>query len=95
MKLEKRTSSRTTAAATKKGASSSAKAGQTKKAVGAGDAARCAFITEKERRSLIAQAAYLAAARRSFQGGSPEKDWLEAEAEIDARLLRCEQSNNS
>jgi hypothetical protein len=95
MQPQKKISSRTTAAATRKEEPSNAKAGQKKKAAGAGDIASRASITEKERRSLIAQAAYLAAARRSFQGGSAEKDWLEAEAEIDARLLRCEQSSNN
>jgi hypothetical protein len=38
----------------------------------------------EQRRRLIAEAAYYLAERRGFQGGSPEQDWLEAEARIDA-----------
>lgn len=45
-------------------------------------------LTAEQRHDLIAKAAYLRAERRGFQGGSPEQDWLEAEAEIDASLLR-------
>jgi hypothetical protein len=90
----KKTVSRFTAAPTKKGAPSCAKACE-KKTAGADDASSRTLVTEKERHSLIAQAAYLAAARRSFQGGSAKQDWLQAEAEIDGRLLRCERSNNS
>jgi len=39
--------------------------------------------TPEERRTLIAQSAYLKAERRRFQS-NPEQDWLEAEAEFDA-----------
>lgn len=45
-------------------------------------------ITEDERRRLIAEAAYRRAERRGFRGGNAQSDWLEAEAEIDAKLLR-------
>jgi hypothetical protein len=90
----KKSVSKFAAAPTKKGAPSCAKACE-KKTAGAGDASPRTLVTEKERHGLIAQAAYLAAARRAFQGGSPEQDWLQAEAEIDGRLLRCEQSSNS
>jgi hypothetical protein len=31
---------------------------------------------------MVALAAYLRAERRGFIGGSPEQDWLEAEAEL-------------
>jgi len=95
MEPEKKTRARTTVVAKKKGSSSTAKAGGTKKAARAQDAGRPAFITEEERRGLIAEAAFLAAERRSFQGGSAEQDWIEAAAEIDARLLRRKQSNNT
>jgi hypothetical protein len=37
---------------------------------------------------LIEEGAYLKAERRGFQGGNPVNDWLEAEAEIDAMLIR-------
>jgi hypothetical protein len=40
--------------------------------------------TPEERRRLIAQSAYLNAERHGFQN-SPEQNWLEAEAELDAR----------
>ncbi|MFU8857077.1 MAG: DUF2934 domain-containing protein [Deferrisomatales bacterium] len=33
--------------------------------------------------ALIRQAAYVRAESRGFVGGSPEQDWLEAEAEVD------------
>ncbi len=45
-------------------------------------------ITPEERQRLIAQAAYLRAESRGFTGGSPEQDWLEAEIEIDAMLMK-------
>ena len=43
-------------------------------------------ISADERRKLIAEAAYLRAERRGFRGGSPEQDWLDAEAEVDRAL---------
>lgn len=43
-------------------------------------------IGEEERRRLVAEAAYFMAERRGFVGGSPQDDWLAAEAEID-RLM--------
>lgn len=45
-------------------------------------------VSPEERRRMIAETAYLKAARRGFAGGNPQQDWLEAEAEIDARLMR-------
>src|SRR5262245_49887618 len=38
------------------------------------------------RHELIAIARYLRAERRQFQNGSPQDDWLQAEAEIDRQL---------
>ncbi|MBZ5638824.1 MAG: DUF2934 domain-containing protein [Acidobacteriia bacterium] len=67
---------------------SSAKVGESKKATGAQGATPRTLITENERHGLIAHAAYLAAAHRGFQGGSPERDWLDAEAQIDAKLMK-------
>ncbi len=46
-------------------------------------------IDENERRRLIAEAAYYRAQRRGFTNGSPESDWLEAEAEIVALLANA------
>ncbi|MBN1239418.1 MAG: DUF2934 domain-containing protein [Gammaproteobacteria bacterium] len=43
-------------------------------------------VTEDQRRQMIAEAAYLRAERRGFNGGDPLNDWLEAETEVDARL---------
>jgi hypothetical protein len=44
--------------------------------------------TSGQRQQMIAEAAYLKAERRGFDGGDAVRDWCEAEAEIDARLLR-------
>jgi hypothetical protein len=49
---------------------------------------RPAVKSEEERRRLIAKAAYLRAQRRHFQAGHEIEDWLAAEAEIDAQILR-------
>ena len=43
-------------------------------------------MSPDERMRMIAEAAYLRAERRGFNGGNELDDWLEAEAEIDARL---------
>jgi hypothetical protein len=40
------------------------------------------ITTPEERRTLIAQLAYLKAERRGFQS-NPQQDWLEAEAEFE------------
>lgn len=42
----------------------------------------------RSRHDMIAEAAYHRAARRGFAGGDPDRDWYEAEAEIEA-LLRA------
>jgi hypothetical protein len=47
-------------------------------------------ISSDVRRQMIAEAAYFKAANRDFLGGDPERDWCEAEAEIDAILLDSE-----
>ena len=46
-----------------------------------------AITSTEERLRMIAEAAYYRAQRRGFQGGDPGRDWVEAEAEIDAMLL--------
>jgi hypothetical protein len=43
-------------------------------------------LSEEERRSLIAKAAYFRAERRHFESGHEEEDWLAAEAEVDQQL---------
>ena len=45
-------------------------------------------IRQDQRRKLIAEAAYLKAEHRGFRGGSAEQDWIAAEAEIDANLVK-------
>ena len=47
-----------------------------------------ATLPTAERQRMIAEAAYYRAQRRGFAPGNPHQDWLEAEAEIDAMLLR-------
>jgi hypothetical protein len=47
-----------------------------------------ATFSPAERLEIIAIAAYHRAERRNFSGGSPEQDWLKAEAEIDGSLGR-------
>ena len=49
-----------------------------------GDAA--SRVDNGQRHERIAIAAYFRAERRQFQNGSPEDDWLQAEAEIDRQL---------
>lgn len=44
-------------------------------------------LSAEERRRRIAEAAYYRAERRGFVGGDSARDWLEAEAEVDAQLL--------
>jgi len=43
-------------------------------------------VAPQERQRRIAEAAYLRAEQRGFQGGDPISDWLAAEAEVDAAL---------
>ena len=51
-------------------------------------------VSAEARRALIAQNAYLRAARRGFEPGQESEDWLAAEAEVDA-LLRVEHGGSS
>ena len=48
------------------------------------------FTGPEQRAALIAEAAYFLAERRGFGPGHETDDWLAAEAEVDARLLRAE-----
>jgi hypothetical protein len=47
-----------------------------------------AFVDPQQRSSLIATAAYLRAQQRGFAPGHELEDWLAAEAEVDAELMR-------
>jgi len=48
------------------------------------------FTGPEQRVALIAEAAYFRAEKRGFAPGHETEDWLAAEAEVDARLLRAE-----
>jgi hypothetical protein len=43
-------------------------------------------ISSQEWKEMVAAAAYYRAEARGFYGGSPEQDWLDAEAELLERL---------
>jgi hypothetical protein len=45
-----------------------------------------------ERQRLIAEAAYLMAERRGFEAGDPAQDWINAEEEVNRKLLHGESS---
>ena len=49
-----------------------------------------AFIEPKQRRAMIAEAAYYRAASRGFEPGRELEDWYLAEDEIDGMLARGE-----
>lgn len=46
------------------------------------------FTGPEQRAALIAEAAYFRAEKRGFGPGHETEDWLAAEAEVDARLLK-------
>jgi hypothetical protein len=46
------------------------------------------FVDPQQRAALIARAAYFRAMQRGFAPGDDLADWLAAEAEVDAELLR-------
>jgi len=48
---------------------------------------RAPLISGAERRRMIAERAYYLSQERGFRGSSPDQDWLDAEAEIDAMIL--------
>jgi len=45
-------------------------------------------VTAAEREQWIATAAYFRAQRRGFTPGEEASDWIAAEAEIEARMMR-------
>jgi len=53
-----------------------------------GEAPVRATVSPEERRKRIAECAYYKALTRGFGGGEVERDWLEAEREIDDELLK-------
>lgn len=46
------------------------------------------FVGLEQRAALIAEAAFFRAEKRGFAPGSEVQDWLAAEADVDAKLLR-------
>jgi len=44
-------------------------------------------VDSEQRCCMIVEAAYFIAEQRGFQGETALDDWLQAEAEVDARLL--------
>lgn len=44
-------------------------------------------INAKQRHEMISEAAYLLAEKRGFHGDSSMDDWLQAEADIDAKYM--------
>ena len=46
------------------------------------------FVDPRKRTALIAEAAYFRAEKRGFAPGHEREDWLAAEVEVDARLLK-------
>ena len=47
-----------------------------------------AFVDPQQRTTLIARAAYFRAVERGFEPGHELEDWLAAEAQVDAELMR-------
>jgi len=47
-------------------------------------------MSDEERHAMIAEAAYLFAEQRGFQGDAVLDDWLRAESEVNARLSTSE-----
>jgi hypothetical protein len=60
--------------------------GKSKKAAAAANKV-LAGVTIEEKHRLIAEAAYFRSERRNFIPGHELEDWLDAEAEIETRLL--------
>lgn len=48
------------------------------------------FVEPERRAALIAEAAFFRSEKRGFAPGHESEDWLAAENEVDARLLRAE-----
>jgi len=52
-----------------------------------------ALLDERQRREMIATAAFLRAQRRGFESGSELEDWLAAEEEIDRWLRQVDRGS--
>jgi hypothetical protein len=65
---------------------SSAKKSSTAKKPKAAAKAGSMSLSQEDRFRMIAEAAYLKAEQRGFQGDRSMDDWLQAEAEVDAQF---------
>lgn len=75
-------------------ARSSARAARSRRPLGSGDGLdTVAWLDERQRREMIATAAFLRAQRRGFDRGTELEDWVAAEAEIDRWLQAVERSD--
>jgi hypothetical protein len=88
MEPERKSATRKTTVSRKKTAPVPAPAGVRKKTAAVKGTRPRKSITSEERTRLIAEKAYLRAECRGFRGGDPVEDWLAAEAEVDAMLMR-------
>ena len=70
--------------------SAPAKARPRKRAAATAERSRlsASFVGSEQRAALIAEAAFFRAESRGFAPGHEQADWLAAEAEVDAKLLR-------
>jgi len=59
-----------------------------RKRAAATEVSRPSFVDPQQRAALIARAAYFRAMNRGFAPGHEVEDWVAAEAEVDAELLR-------
>jgi hypothetical protein len=52
------------------------------------------FVDPEQRAALIAEAAFFRAEKRGFAPGHEVEDWLAAESDVDARLMRAAQTGS-
>jgi hypothetical protein len=64
------------------------KSGAAPESVAEAEVGRPSFVDPQQRAALIARAAYFRAMNRGFVPGDEVADWLAAEAEVDAELLK-------
>jgi DUF2934 family protein len=53
------------------------------------------FLGPGERVALIAEAAYFRAEKRGFAAGREMEDWIAAEAEVDAKLMKADSASRA
>jgi len=52
------------------------------------------FVDPEQRAALIAEAAFFRAEKRGFAPGHEVEDWLAAESDVDARLMRATETGS-